>query len=100
MSNATVATYTARIVDPDESDYRGWYTEPQWVLEDEGEWKTDLDAAGIRLDVDYIEAAAAKALEVPMTRVTARPVGPNVSGDTSHRNIYVESDEWEIEVAP
>ena len=71
------------------------------VIEDQrGEWVADLCPTAVLciLNCEQLEQKVAEILNLDPLTVFATPIGPDVSGDPSVRNLYVNSDNWLITV--
>ena len=101
MTTTDPRTYILRYVD---LDGEVGYDDPQdWghpVIESAGQWIATLDAEIVTLSAEAVEREVAAALDIADWRVTAIPTGPNISGDTSTRNLATTSDQWTITVLP
>jgi len=94
-------SYTAVLRDSNDPGYED-LPGRTWVLEDDrGVYEHPLDvppAAPFESQAAVVEGAVAAAIGVDVDAVSAEPTGANVVGDTSHRNIGVESPEWSVQV--
>jgi len=82
-----MSTHTAAIRSSDDPGYED-LTSAQWVLEDRGKYIATLDLPVEPQNVVEVERA--------VTKVLGRSDVAVATGDTSHRNVYVKSPEWEL----
>jgi len=87
-----MSTYTAAIRGSDDPGYED-LTSDQWVLEDRGRYIATLGLPVEPQSVVEVERAVTKVLGRSGVAVAT---GGNITGDTSHGNVYVKSSEWEL----
>jgi hypothetical protein len=85
-----MSTHTAAIRSSDDPGYED-LTSDQWVLEDRGKYIATLDLPVEPQNMIEVERAVTKVLGR-----SGVAVATGVTGDTSHRNVYVKSPEWEL----
>ena len=87
-----MSMHTAAIRSSDDPGYED-LTSAQWVLEDRGKYIATLDLPVEPQNMIEVERAVTKVLGRSGVAVAT---GGNITGDTSHRNVYVKSPEWEL----